>query len=279
MSVHLGKIQTQPTQLAYDPNDYLSDETYNSLTTDEIPDDHKNERLSDRETKKLCHVMDDTESATLSILIRFQNLVDGKNRKTLEAVTAMPIPEEESHGFHEYRFNPFRQETNFDEQGLYENPADAMQAVKKVISGLATMLFGIEVAKESKKSLADWEESLTIDKTAWEKKLSNHYKNYFVDNIKEAFIKADLLLAERKKYANSAAHQRVMLFACVIITAIGFFIGKRVLAYAGLGATTLTFLYMLSQYGSYSFKQGRIAADLQTSSGFLEKIGYTNRIT
>ena len=105
--------------------------------------------------------VDAIENATATIILHLHTLADGKPRKDLEAAFHSPakaidfdeiVSEVAPRDyFVDSRFNPFRQETNFDEQDYMKRPSHTLKAINQLISDLVSMLFGIDLIKSDDK--------------------------------------------------------------------------------------------------------------------------------
>lgn len=272
----------------------------------EIPkekDFNKGDVLTDEEYKEfeqLQKQVDVVETDTTKVLIHLHTLADGINRDDIEVAATLLATKKNDNRFsdnslpfesdyyddfvYERRFNPFRRDSNFDDQDHSNRPAHTIEGIKKVISGLATILFGVGIG-EPKGDLLDhrhpeeMEAALKIDINTWNNDLSHHYNTFYGQNMHEAFCRAEFLINARKVYAKAVFYQRVTLYATAILAAVGMIIGKKALAYVSLTASVATFLYMVTDYGSNSFKQANLAAGLKASTEYLERHGSTNRIT
>lgn len=285
--VDLGEFQS----------DAVSDEVFQKILDNPqiIDKDLKNfqgDALTDEDFQKKYvmpqKVVDKVEKGTIGILANLLTLADGTDRQSIVDATVSSagvklddLQDEPEDDFYHHRYNPFRRDTNFDDQDHMERPANTLKAVKNLISALAAILFGIELSKKEhidQRSLMEMEDNFKTDKTIWELELSKKYKPYFDRNMNEAFIKADSLIKERKRYAIIAYYQRITLFAGTMVAAAGLLTGKKIITYAGMSASLITFIYMIAMYGSSSFKQANLASEIQTSAELLEKMGSAYRL-
>lgn len=270
--------------------DALSDEDFQNLYLAQFRDD----ALTDEDFQRLVPpptIVDKVENRTIAILTNLATLADGFDRQDIVGATVTATVDDHSVDFlkddqsddfyHEHRFNPFRRDTNFDDQGHMEQPANTLKAIKNLVTALATVLFGVEFSKKGnndQRSLEQLEDNFKSDKAIWNKDLSKQYKDYFDRNMNETFSRAEILINERRYYRKIVYYQRVTLCATTILAATGLITGKKALTYIGLSASLITFIYMIALYGSSSFKLANLASEIQTSTGFLEKIGSTYRI-
>ena len=123
------------------------------------------------------------------------------------------------------------------------------------------------------------ENDLQADKDKWDAELGAAYHDYYRRNIEEAFSLAQSLINERKDYAKAVMYQRIALYATAVFAVIGMSTGKKILTYIGLSASAASLIWMFREHISSTYREAKLAADLQSSVEFLYEIGSTNIIS
>lgn len=228
------------------------------------------------------------EAKTKAILLNLQTVVDRQSREDIKK-TILPSVQKDHGSFQDYddlfretRFTSFRRETNFDDQDFFGRSGSTLETINKMISRLTSLLFGFETSQnrsEGQRSFEEMENDLHADRNKWDAELGHAYQDYYRENIEEAFSLAESLINERKDYAKTVLYQRIALYATAVFAVVGMFTGKKILTYVGLSLSAVSLIWMFREHILSSYREAKLAAELQSSVEFLEEIGPKNIIS
>lgn len=238
---------------------------------------------------------DSIENITVQIFTHICSLVDRDNRQDIEDAIAdpndpfspssgkkfkanakqlSPLLEEkieEDSPFnnrfnHSHRFRPFQRDSNFSDSDIV-HPIHTQNVIRNILSALASLFLGVKLFETHKdqKSLEEMKKTLKNDYFFWSKLLKDHYTTTFQAKMHLIFQHAQELLNNRENDEKIAYYQRLTFYATLIISTVGKLLGQKVVTIVGLVASSITFLFMLTHYGSTSFKQAQQEANLKTA--------------
>jgi hypothetical protein len=217
---------------------------------------------------------DRIENITVQIFAHLYSIADQVQRTEVENAVASNIsyspssPQLENFKFtHAEILHPSARETNFFEENNLEQPLSIQNIVSDILSSASYLFCGWNLFNHHMNNPTPQEMKSTLykDNKFWKEGLKRHYSKPFAAEMKKVFRIADKLLQSRIEDEKWAFIQRLTLYATLIIAAIGKLSGHKAVLIFGLSAVALTLLFMITHYGTASFKQDQQGADLRQS--------------
>lgn len=267
------QIYQETEQVNRFSGDYLSDEEFSQLLLPSLSP------LPKKVNKKVNRPVDEVETVTMQILLHLQQFADRKNRSEIEAAivpsASNPRIKKDFHvpqrTMSTHSIRAFRKDTNFYGHEELEQPIHTAHVAYNILSTLGNIFLGYEFSDSQQDSRSPEKMILALedDKIAWNG-LQYHYKQQFRNRMEGAFKQARALLEARQAAIKEARYQRLTLYASLILSFVGKLISQKGLTIVGLITSSITLLFMLTQYGATSVKLARLSSLLERSVGQAE---------
>lgn len=270
--LYTQQIYQETEQLKRFSGDYLSDDEFNQLQLSSLSP------LPKKVYRKVDTPVDEVETVTMQILLHLQQFADRKNHSEIEAAIAPASNPRIKKDFQVHQrtisshsVRAFRKDTNFYGHEDLEQPIHTAHVAHNIFSTLGNIFLGYEFSNSQQDSRSPEKMMLALDddRAAWDR-FQNYYKLPFRRRMIETFSQARDLLKARQIATKEARYQRLTLYASLIMSFVGKLISQKGVTILGLIASSITLLFMLTQYGATSVKLARLSSLLERSVGQAE---------
>lgn len=244
--------------------------------------------------------IDQVENITLQILAHLSSIADRQDRSEIEAAISpvkieaplspplynppldrdLDLLDQKANLPIFYQFqDPFRKETNFNEQEDPEVIINTTNVAYNILSTLGDIFLGYDFFNSGKntKTDAEMEVQLRDDRTYWFKVLNKNYESHFRIKVADALDRAGFLLKDRQDFAKEAYYHRLTLYATLILSLLGKLLNQKALTIFGLATSSITLIFMLTHYKTKTITLKGDSNKLKNLVATAESLAYRNR--